>query len=83
MGRGGGGVAIVPHWIWKIVRPSEKILATPLTHLVTTVPIVLNSVIYISKDFPSHFALAHLVTAVPIVLNSVIDILMIWRSPSQ
>ena len=31
MGRGGGGgVAIVPYWIWKIVRPSEKILATPL-----------------------------------------------------
>ena len=29
-GGGGGGVAIVPYWIWKIVRPSEKILATPL-----------------------------------------------------
>ena len=28
----GGGVAIVPYWIWKIVRPSEKILATPLVY---------------------------------------------------
>ena len=30
MGGGGGVLAIVPYWIWKIVRPSEKILATPL-----------------------------------------------------
>ena len=27
---GGGGVVIVPYWILKIVRPSEKILPTPL-----------------------------------------------------
>ena len=26
----GGGGAIVQYWIWKIVRPYEKILATPL-----------------------------------------------------
>ena len=29
-GGGGGMVLIVPYRIWKIVRPSEKILATPL-----------------------------------------------------
>ena len=29
-GGGGGGVVTVPYWIWKIVRPSEKILVTPL-----------------------------------------------------
>ena len=29
-GGGGGGVAIVHYWIWKVVRPPEKILATPL-----------------------------------------------------
>ena len=31
-GGGGGGVAIVHYGIWKVVRPSDKILATPLIY---------------------------------------------------
>ena len=31
---GVGGKGWQPYWIWKIVRPSEKILATPLSSLV-------------------------------------------------